>query len=557
MPSDNSVMPSGSSVMPSVGSAGEAQPRVETWTWLAHWRSHWDWNDFLYNLLLDLAPATWDTITDLLFAKFLETVDVTSAALSYLSICLPALWLLAVRVSKQKTVIKVAAFLMCFSVGLWARVLLKGYLLLFRAPAILFSGVFLGVKVLAVFVHTPEMAQFSQDMSLAENATEGRLQILLVLHTWIRGGLFHWDTLVSTLLDIGKVGAENFLTSGPKNLLKGKSFFERLVLVLKYLPVFSLTAVFRQCSGIVKVMNYSAGFFLPFNTAFVVSITWIYFIIEHSIFQLWFAVLRFHLLPSIQQLSVWEMADVLLSECNTISMWGGLGRRGSRLPQMIMNTWFLLHNLICISLVLASTSTQDEEIGPIGKVDLFPEMFSSFCVALMVTGGLSYCLAVYQIFSGLEEDQEEDGSDAGVEEDWQGLKTMEEGTHEDSEAGASGSGEVWTTQRSNFLNESGKKMVGKRQHLGPGLETERVMIPGLVWENMEDEKREDTNRLTNRKWKVKYLDLIDKGSSGSWENVKGKEMPLEVLGSTSRDVSSKPKPIGSTWQKTRDGWVRI
>ena len=83
------------------------------------------------------------------------------------------------------------------------------------------------------------------------------------------------------------------------------------------------------------------------------------------------------------------------------------------------------------------------------------------------------------------------------------------------------------------------------------------MIPGLVWENMEDEKREDTNRLTNRKWKVKYLDLIDKGSSGSWENVKGKEMPLEVLGSTSRDVSSKPKPIGSTWQKTRDGWVRI
>ena len=129
---------------------------------------------------------------------------------------------------------------------------------------------------------------------------------------------------------------------------------------------------------------------------------------------------------------------MLLSECNTISVWGSLGRRGSRLPQMIINTWFLLHNLIYISLVLASTSTQDEEIGTMGKVELVPEMFPYFCVALMVTGVLSYCLAVYQIFTGLEEDQVEDSSDAGMEEDWQDLKTMEEGTQEDTEAGASG-----------------------------------------------------------------------------------------------------------------------
>ena len=190
-------------------------------------------------------------------------------------------------------------------------------------------------------------------------------------------------------------------------------------------------------------------------------------------------------------------------------------------------------------------------------MELFPEMFPSFCVALMVTGGLSYCLAVYQIFAGLEEDRMEDGSDAGVEEDWQDLNTMEEGTQEDTEAGASGSGEVWTTEGSDFLNESVKKMVGKRQHLECGPENERVMIPGMVWETLEDEEGEDTNKLVNRKGKVKYLDLIDNESSGSCKNVKGQEMHLEVLGSKSRGVSSEPKPIGSTWQKTRDGWVRI
>ena len=59
----------------------------------------WNWIDFFYNLLLDLAPATWDIITDLLFAKALETAHITLAALSYLSICLPAMYLVAVLVA--------------------------------------------------------------------------------------------------------------------------------------------------------------------------------------------------------------------------------------------------------------------------------------------------------------------------------------------------------------------------------------------------------------------------------------------------------------------------
>ena len=284
----------------------------------------WNWNDFFYNLLLDLAPAAWDIITDLLFAKALETVHATSAALSYLSICLPALYLVALLVAKQKTGIKILAFLILLSTGLWAWVLLKVTSNLFRAPAFLFSTMFLAVKVLAVFVHTPEMARLSLQMTRVENVTESRMQLLLILHTWMSGGLFHWDTLVSTFLDIGKVAAESFLAAQPNDLLKGKPFFDRLVLVLKYLPVFVLTAVFRHCSEAVKLMNYSAGFFFPFSAGFFIILAWAYVVIEHWVYQLWYSVLGIHLMPSLKRLDFWERISVLASESTTISVWGCL-----------------------------------------------------------------------------------------------------------------------------------------------------------------------------------------------------------------------------------------
>ena len=46
---------------------------------------------------------------------------------------------------------------------------------------------------------------------------------------------------------IGKVGAENLLNDGEQ--LKGKNFWEKLFLVLKFIPVMALTAIFRLGSG--------------------------------------------------------------------------------------------------------------------------------------------------------------------------------------------------------------------------------------------------------------------------------------------------------------------
>ena len=334
---------------------------------MERWKAHWNWNDFFYNLILDLAPASWDIITDLIFAGALEIVDIHSAGLSYMFICLPFVWLVSEHVAEIKiNKIKMMCYIMAFPIiGITTMCCLWADPLLFKPLAILFSIMFLGLKFVAVFEHSPEMAQFSLHLSQVETATEGPLQLLLILHVWLSGGLLHWDTLLSSLLDIGKVGAEKFLTAGPKDLLKGKTFLEKLVLVLKYLPVFLLTALFRVGAGAVNIINYSQGFFYPFSTAFAMLLTWVFVVLQNSICQVWFALLRVHLLPGLQQLDYIELGHGVGSESTGISVWGGLGRRGSRAPQMVMATWFLLHNLVYMSIVLESTFTQ---VGIVGLV---------------------------------------------------------------------------------------------------------------------------------------------------------------------------------------------
>jgi hypothetical protein len=43
------------------------------------------------------------------------------------------------------------------------------------------------------------------------------LQLLLMLHIWLSGGDFYFGAMVSSLLVIGKVGAEYILTNGKEN----------------------------------------------------------------------------------------------------------------------------------------------------------------------------------------------------------------------------------------------------------------------------------------------------------------------------------------------------
>ena len=132
---------------------------------------------------------------------------------------------------------------------------------IFKYPALAISFFTLSVKVLALFVHTPEVTKFSLKISSAESSYEAPAQLLFLLHTWLSGGQVYISTMVSSVLVIAKVGAENILTKGEEDKMKDKSFLEKVALLARFMPLTALTAVFRI--GSATAFHYHPSLLLP------------------------------------------------------------------------------------------------------------------------------------------------------------------------------------------------------------------------------------------------------------------------------------------------------
>ena len=88
--------------------------------------------------------------------------------------------------------------------------------------------------------------------------------------------------------------AENYLAAAPEDLLEDKSFLEKLPLVLKYMPVFVLTAIFRIGSGVIKVTSgVIPGIFSPISPSFSMLLHLLYMIIFLPTLQLLAFLLRY------------------------------------------------------------------------------------------------------------------------------------------------------------------------------------------------------------------------------------------------------------------------
>ena len=81
---------------------------------------------------------------------------------------------------------------------------------------------------------------------MCEFNTESSLHLLLLLHLWVSGGPLYLAPILSSLLVIGKVNAEIYLSADPENLMKGKSFLQKLLLTLKYIPLFGELSFLSQ-----------------------------------------------------------------------------------------------------------------------------------------------------------------------------------------------------------------------------------------------------------------------------------------------------------------------
>ena len=132
------------------------------------------------------------------------------------------------------------------------------------------------IKVFGLFLHGPKWKRLSSSMSALEATLESPLQLLLLNHIWLSGGKCYISAMITSIIVIGKVSAENLLTSREDNLMKGKSFAQRLRLIATFIPVFALTALFRHGSGAVFIAYHGNITWQPLNPIFNIFLAWVH-----------------------------------------------------------------------------------------------------------------------------------------------------------------------------------------------------------------------------------------------------------------------------------------
>ena len=300
------------------------------------WTSLFNWDDFGYSLILGFAPTAWDVYSDLDIADQLTSSgDSISAGLSYLFICIPGLnmfnevlteklsdcsnHIIAIIVHLSSGFILSSAMMYAF----WT------HPLLFRYPAIAIGISVVAIKGLAVFVHTPGMKKISTRITTCESMCEAPLQLFLLLHLWVSRKQLFLSPILSSLLIIAKVNAEISLSDEPADLMRGKSFLQKLLLILRYIPLFATTAFFRVSSGIIKHSGPNTiivdGY--PTPVPFSVLATFCFF---YLLYLLTLTVVKLALPNMLADLTIMDLGRGITAEFTTVSNWGRLGRERSK-----------------------------------------------------------------------------------------------------------------------------------------------------------------------------------------------------------------------------------
>ena len=217
-----------------------------------------NWDDFLYSLLFGLLPSTLDILTDFRFALLLDKSEqsLIAAGLAYAIIILPGIdfsfFFLFQKVWDNlgdSLRIKIPVlFIYVAIVGFLLGALLLSIIHMPTSlyyPALAIAVSLLGIKLLALVVHTPAIKKLSVMASGSEGNFESAYQLLLVFLTWMTGGGRHFLPMATSLLVIGKTRAERHLNSQPDLQMHEKTFEEKVVAVAAHIPIFSLAAVFR------------------------------------------------------------------------------------------------------------------------------------------------------------------------------------------------------------------------------------------------------------------------------------------------------------------------
>ena len=283
------------------------------------------WNNFWYNLFLNLIPSAWDMISDFMFGLSLEESDKEeTAGICYGFIILPIYYQIFLY-TMNKVIEMASAFRKIAAIFLFGMVLplvfASAYMmdpLVFKIPAFLITVMISLAKTVPVFVHHAQVKlltlitlililililtlttlsknmfetfaqveKLSGQLSQAECVGESSFQLLLILHVWLTGGPLYLSTIFSSVLVIGKVHAESFLG----NLLKDQTFLQKLGLMGQLIPVMTLTALFRI--GSVALLVSHQNLFHSSSPAVYICQIWTYLFLCNCVVVLTLAALR-------------------------------------------------------------------------------------------------------------------------------------------------------------------------------------------------------------------------------------------------------------------------
>ena len=344
---------------------------------LSQIRQSFTWEKFFFAFFFGLLPTGLDVATDVNFALTQEADgELTTAGFSYMFICFPVIFTifipsLVTKIQKlwsniaETTLSSILQLItICLTCVAADSAMIFGFVnhpLVFKYPAFVSSFFILGVKIVALLVHTPHVTELSLKVSSAESSYEAPAQLLFLLHNWLSGGQMHLSTMVTSILVIAKVGAENILIKGEEDKMKDKSFLEKVALLARFMPLTALTALFRI--GSASAFLYHVHRLLPFTptaATYIICFCICFCIMTLlltllTILRIWVATLR--------QLNLVELALGLANEFTTVSVWGKLGREGSKGLQLGIATYHLLLNCTYLSWQLAEATKTEQTLG--------------------------------------------------------------------------------------------------------------------------------------------------------------------------------------------------
>ena len=147
------------------------------------------------------------------------------------------------------------------------------------------------------------------------------------------------------------------------------------------------------------MFRYHPSLYLPPSLTASMALTFVYLIPYMILSMLLLSSLR-AFFPTLRQLSLEELCRGLLYELTTISIWGGLGRQGSRGLQLGVAVYNLVVNTNYVTWLYFDYYNRlqaGEEFTLWQNIQL-GEAFPVYCNTITACGIVAYILAIFQIF---------------------------------------------------------------------------------------------------------------------------------------------------------------